>query len=539
MGTFTDALFSHLGQRYASVDESSVEDTACADAMVASLTPYQQYAWRDPCQQLAVICPRRAGKSHLAMVMAFDKCLRKTNARVVVVTLTLKHAKNIYWYDMHAFADKFGIQGARFYQNELRIIFRNGSQLMLIGAESRAEIEKLRGGQYDLVVVDECKSYPDYILSELIYEVIFPALADRSGRIMLIGTPGSVLRGLFFETTYPGWTSEDTGRPRSRSFHKPEQFWLDNPDNNTYWSRHSWTVQDNVAMPHLWDEMLKRKELAGWADDEPIWLREALGMWVASDNAFVYAYPNLAGDQATRQQLHWHPNFKTGNQFGLPVGERWRYLLGVDLGYRDHTALAVGAYNPHDGVLHHVWEHSEAGMDTYRVIDLILEANERFGGFGAIVMDVSAGGKQLIETLNKHHGLSIKDAEKQHKFDFIELQNADTRAGRIKYMANSELTQQMSLLQYDLSRGQEFSNVARKGKLAENPSQANDLCDAWLYLWRYSYHHWQSSRIAVVEPGSPEHWAQVRRNDIESLLRQRRQAQTGNPNDPLRDRYLS
>lgn len=536
--SFDDPLFNKLSKTFFAQEADNTEDLACADAIRGSVFSQQLAVIQDPCRNKAVLCPRRSGKSHCAMSYSFDTCLRKPNARVVIVTLTLKHAKNVYWYEMQAFVKKFGIQSVTFLQNELRIIFRNGSQLWLIGAESRAEIEKLRGGQYDLVIIDECKSYARYILNELVYEVIFPALADRLGTIMMIGTPGNILSGLFFETTYPGWTDEND-ELRSRDYYKPEEAWGDTPPTE-YWSRHYWNVAQNVAMPHIWADMLQKKKLAKWTDDEPIWLREGMGQWAASASAFVYAYAGLFGDPHTRDLVTWTPDWINGNIHGLDPGEEWRYILGIDLGYNDHTALVVGAYNVHEGVLYFVWESHSPELDVFDAISRIQEASDRFGGFDAIVMDVAAGGKMFIETMNKRFGMAIKPAEKLHKFDFIEFMNADFRAGRCKIPAKTDLSFQMSTLQFDLSRGK-FEDLARQGKLKENPSEPNDLCDAALYAWRYSYHFWRDDRPEdVIIPGSAEYYERLRRDGIQFMLRERELAASEkNPHDPLKGYYVN
>src|SRR5688572_28503855 len=282
IGSFDDMFFSGLAADQGNLAATRADDVVIADAIRGSLSPKQLNLLADKCRYKAALRPRRAGKSYVAMSYGFDVCLRKPGARVVIVTLTLKHAKNVYWFDMATFAHKFGVQGAKFFQNELRIIFRNSSQLWLIVTESRAEIEKLRGGKYDLIVIDECKSYSAYILRELIIEVVEPALVDRRGTILLIGTPGNIMKGPFFETTYPGYSVEGRDKKHkliSRDFYEPEPFWTEHPGRRYYWSRHHWTVQDNTAMPHLWEEDLAIKERNGWSDDEPIWRREYLAEW--------------------------------------------------------------------------------------------------------------------------------------------------------------------------------------------------------------------------------------------------------------------
>lgn len=542
--SFDDMFFSGLAADQGALENTRGEDRAIADSIRASLNPVQLNLLEDPCRRKSALCPRRSGKSHAAMSYAFDTCLRKVGARVVVVTLTLKHAKNVYWFDMQKFANRFGVQGAKFYQNELRIIFRNSSQLWLIGAESRAEIEKLRGGQYDLVIIDECKSYPPAILHELVFEVVMQALADRRGTVLMIGTPGNITKGsIFFETTYPGYSFVGKDKKEhliSRDFYAPEPYWTGRRP--LYWSRHHWTVQDNLALDHLWDEMLEMKALNHWADDEPIWRREALGEWVNSVGAFVYAYANMAGTAEAEEAL-WRPNFLLGNKFGLmPRDAEWRYLLGIDLGFDDHFAMVVGAYNPTDGVLYHVWEYHEPRLDVYDAVSRIDEAIERFGGFDAIVADTGGLGKMIVETLNKRHGYAIKPAEKTQKFDHIELLNADIRSGRTKIMPDSDLAMQMAMLQYDLSKGAK-EDLARVGRLREHPGMPNDLCDAFLYMWRYSFHYWQDARPSFAPVGSAEWQRDIEKRAMELMVQQRsaeaqNQIIAGWVNiDPLREYY--
>lgn len=532
VSSFDDLFFSGLAADQGMLENTRSDDRAVADAIKASLNPVQLDLIDDPCRRKSALCPRRSGKSHAAMAYAFDTCLRKTGAIVVIVTLTLKHAKNIYWFDMQGFANKYGVQGAKFYQNELRVMFRNGSQLMLIGAESRAEIEKLRGGKYDLVIIDECKSYPPYILHELVFEVVMQALTDRRGTILLIGTPGTIRKGVFFETTYPGYAVEEKlpgGKKRTRliarDYYNPEPYWLERPGNKLYWSRHHWTVQDNKAQDHLWAEMLELKALNGWSDDEPIWRREALGEWVNSTGAFVYAYANVAGTELA-EEVHWTPNWALGNRFGLmPRETEWRYLLGIDLGFDDHFAMVVGAYNPHDGVLYYIWEYHEPRLDVYDAVARIDEAIDRYGGFDAIVADTGGLGKMIVETLNKRHGFAIKPAEKTFKMDHIELFNADVRAGRVKMLANMDLATQMAMLQYDLSKGSK-EDLARTGRLKEHPGMPNDLCDAALYLWRYSFHYYKDERPTLAPVGSTEWQRDIEKRAMEMLVRRRDEGET-------------
>lgn len=531
---FESAVFGRLGEQFGFAETNKNELRAIADAIRDSLFTQQRALIEDPYRTKAALCPRRAGKSFVAASYAFDVCLRKPNARVMIISLSHKVGKKLYWTGGDAviplLVSQFGVPVKPF-QNELRLQFSNGSNLWLVGADKRDSIEDLRGDQYDLVIVDEAKSYPKFLLDELLDQVIEPALRDRLGTMLLIGTPGSDFSGAFFEATYPGHASEKrvknkrVQKPTSRNYLEPEPFWLENPAAKPEWSRHSWTVLDNVAKPHLWQEALDKKELKGWADDEPIWLRESLGQWVRGSNEFVYEYANLAGTDPER--VHWRPDFVNGNEHGLPKDTEWRYLLGVDTGFVDAFAMVVGAYNPHDGILYHVWDWHSSHLDPIAQAERIEKAIAKFGKFHAIVVDPGAGGAPLIDMLNRRMGIAARTAEKSERRAYQEFLNADFRAGKVKIRNStprSDLATQLATLQFDMSSGMSTEELARREKLTENKSQANDLCDAFLYMWRWSYHYYTRDRAVTHEYGSAA-WYRARETAAMAAMVKQRDSQ--------------
>lgn len=522
-----DAIVTEHGTR----KSSEAADLAIADSIRASLTAKQAQVLDDPHRRKAVLCPRRAGKSWTAMSYAFDTALRRPLSRVVIVCLTLKSAKQIYWQgasSLLVFAKKFGIR-LEPHLTDVRVTLANGSIISFIGAETKAEIEKLRGGSYDLVVIDECKSYPGGILDELIKDVLVPALRDRKGTLLLIGTPGSILAGPFYEATCPG-VRNPKGRLFSRFFESPEAEWVENPPQRAvYWSRHAWTVQDNTAVPHLWEEALEEKAFYGWDDDHPSWLRESMGQWVASSDAFVYAYATLR--TTSPQKVHWVPERTPENPAGLPAGhDDWRFILGIDLGFEDDTALVVGAYSPTSGVLYHVWDYKSPHMLPEQLTDWIRRVIDRFGMPDAIVADMGHGGsKMLVEGINARYGILIQPAERRDKYDHIEFVNNDFHSGRIKILENSDLALELSMLQWDLTHADK-STLAKQGKLKEHYDLANHLADAFLYLHRFSNHFWGAPRTRQLVRNTPEYWDSAEDEWMKEYIRKR-----DNPTDPLLD----
>lgn len=137
-----------------------------------------------------VVCHRRFGKT----VMAINHLLRdailsdKTNPRYAYLAPTYRQAKNVAWDYLKQFAGT--IPMVRFHETELRCDLPNGARIQLLGAENP---DSLRGIYLDGAVLDEMADMPE----SLFPEVIRPALSDRKGWALFIGTPKG--HNAFFE----------------------------------------------------------------------------------------------------------------------------------------------------------------------------------------------------------------------------------------------------------------------------------------------------------------------------------------------------
>jgi hypothetical protein len=80
--------------------------------------------------------------------------------------------------------------GASVHESELRVDYINGGQVRLYGADNP---DALRGIYLDGIVLDEYADMDPRVWSE----IIRPALADRAGWAVFIGTPKG--RNAFFE----------------------------------------------------------------------------------------------------------------------------------------------------------------------------------------------------------------------------------------------------------------------------------------------------------------------------------------------------
>jgi hypothetical protein len=129
-----------------------------------------------------VVAHRRAGKTVAAIYDLVDAALRckLPDGRYAYVAPYYAQAKDAAWtYLKRAVAP---IPGASINESELRVDLPNGSRIRLYGADN---YDRLRGIYLDGVVLDEYADMAPAAWSE----VIRPALADRKGWAVFIGTP--------------------------------------------------------------------------------------------------------------------------------------------------------------------------------------------------------------------------------------------------------------------------------------------------------------------------------------------------------------
>lgn len=530
-------FFKKLASRAEGQEDSHRRWAARAEAIYQGCTPAQRRlldSAKAGYQYLSLRCPRRSGKSHGMTSLALWWGETHPDSRILIISLTLKSTKENFWsgapggiikqnhvYDLNL----------KFNHTDTVWVHENGSRGRLAGAETVADIERLRGAaaEADIAIVDECKSFAPELLNELIRDVLEPGLMTRDGILVLGGTPGSIPVGTFYEATDArsrndggGITCIPVGEEEG-----PAYSGLSDSDRANLWRLHTWTIQDNTAAPRQWARALGNKKRQGWPDDHPTWRREYLGEWVTDATDLVYSW---AGHKAKGDEyVTWRPQKTKENPSGLPLDQGpWRFVLGIDLGYVDESALVLCAYSESLKELRHVYDYKAPGMTVDDFFEEVFTVIERYGRPDAIVADTAGGGsKMLVETLNQRYGLGIEPAKKTEKQDHIELVNSDFAAGRIKIIPGSDLAHELSGLQWDLSRESKMV-LARTGRLREDPACPNHLCDALLYLYRYSYHFWSSAPEPGLTPYSKPWWAEFEAKQLETALRRRREGR----NDP-------
>lgn len=132
-----------------------------------------------------IVAHRRAGKTVACIQKLVMAALQsdKKRPRFAYIAPLLKQAKAVAWDYLRDYASK--IPGAAINISELRADFPNGSQIRLYGADNP---DSLRGIYVDGVVLDEAADMSPRIFPE----ILRPALADRGGWCVWIGTPKGV-----------------------------------------------------------------------------------------------------------------------------------------------------------------------------------------------------------------------------------------------------------------------------------------------------------------------------------------------------------
>lgn len=374
---------------------------------------------------------------------------------VLYITLSRKNAKRLVWPEFKKLNTKFDLRG-EVNESDLSIHFPNNSWLYLLGASDRTSIEDFRGMPVKKAYLDESQSFPSYI-EQLIDDVLGPALMDHNGQLILIGTPGPIPNGYFYDLT-----------------------------KNEAWSHHAWSFFDNPKLPFLskgltHEDMLQRElTRRGVKATDPSIQREWFGKWVVDENSLVYKYNSEVNDYGS-----------------LPSGE-WVYILGVDLGFNDSDALAVLAYSSQHPDTYLVEEVTTAGQDITALRNQI-EALQGKYEISRIVVDTGGLGKKIAEEISKRYNIPMVAAEKQRKNEYIELMNDALRTGRLRVKKGSRFAHDAMKVEWDHDKSTPDKKVI-------SSRFHSDICEAVLYAWRDSYSYTYQRSEPVAEYGT-EAWS--------------------------------
>ena len=416
----------------------------------------------------AVIGTRRSGKSIALVLLLLKTAWENPNTACLYIALTRDNAKKAIWAaGFKWYARQHPELNLDFNETELSVRLPNGSIIYLMGAESSSAVaERLRGGKFPLIVVDEAATFGPRLRS-LYFDILKPATMDYLGTIALSGTPGFIKVGLFYDIT----KDDTTVRP------SPGRWVAIDSETGSEWSVHRWGAAQNPytadqAQTEI-DEMIRNNPRI---IETPGYIREWKGCWVKDDDHFVYRFDidHNGMKQPLNQVLRAH------------------YILGIDLGFNDPCAFVVGCWLDHDPHLYILEAYKQTGMIVPDMEKHIKAYRYRFE---TIIVD--GANKQAVEDLRRRMNTPLQIAEKMDKAIHIEMMNSDFVTGIIQVDAPAckPLIEEYETLIWDPKETE---------KRIEMPGLDNHATDAALYLWRRARNYIQKPIIPKPLPGTQQ-----------------------------------
>ena len=412
----------------------------------------------DPSPFKVAVCSRRAGKTVSCAAHLIHTCINQSRISCLYITLSRNNAKKIIWKELISINEQFKLLGVP-NEVELSMTFPNGSMIYLSGAKDQSEIEKFRGLSLKLVYIDECQSFREYI-KDLIDDIIGPALMDYAGSLCLIGTPGAVPAGYFHDCAVK----------------------------NEMWAKHSWTFWDN---PHIetksgkthqfiLDRELKRR---GVPITEPSIQREWFGKWVLDLNSLLIQYKE-----------------SINNYTSLPTNNKYNYILGIDVGFKDADALCILAWSEKDQFTYLIEEVVTAKQGITELVEQAQLLMKKYDVY-KIVMDMGGLGKKIGEEMIRRHHIPVEAAEKSRKIENIALLNDALRRGHFKAKPDSQFVQDSYLVEIDRDK-----STPERIKVSDRFH--SDIVDAVLYAFKLSPAYSYSIPEAAKPKWGSKEWAE-------------------------------
>lgn len=435
-----------------------------------------------------------SGKSEGAKKEMLATALDVPHANVLYGTFTRDKAKAICWSALIRALIEKGLkrierghvfeEDGDFKTDEqlLEIYFKNGSRIKLTGFDSsESEIDKVLGEPYDLVIIDEVQSFKGNV-SDLVYKRLLITVGERYGRIKMIGTPGDVKLGFFYDVNC-------TDKPQKLK-----------------WSLFKWSWKDNIAvsthektkgirMCDIFNNMLAQilSENPSFVNT-PEYYQEWLGEYFIDFENLVYRFDPLK------------------NVYNN-VPKITDTILGVDLGYNDESAMIVFGWSADDPNLYQIDEFYEKHCDLDRIAEQIIYFRNKYP---IIDIVVDSQNKQGIQTIENRYNIGMIAADKMGKFEHIRLMNTDLGRSRIKFLEDSVWIQEASKLKKKTK-----AKDGENGKVFEDDKAPNHACDAALYAYLRCRHYWYVEKEIIID----ERTRLQKQNDLDRQKRFEKQSE--------------
>lgn len=483
--------------------------------------PEERAFFDDPALLGAALCSRRAGKTRGIVKDLLRDALATPGYQALYLNTSRGEAERLVWHGgrgdgIATLVEKLKLN-VRLNASKLTAYFPDTEAWIHIrGADDDAELRKALGTPYNKVYWDEAQKMPPK-LAPSIREVFLPSMLDFRGQFRMTGTPVRNMSGMFWDVTRP---EKEKRLPRWSVHHwtlQANPYWGRAKGNMVVWGHRDEVVSGPHEAGHLQAAVagarekmgtLAMQDLFGGPEvapiDSPIMQREAFGRWVREDAAYVYAVHKVP-----HEKLLYAPHRTREDGFpDIPAALRdlpwdWRqglFALGVDIGYYpDPFAFVLWGWHGHDAKLYEVasWKKTHLTSDEQNAA---LKAVREHLAIGIMVADAGGSVKPTIQGWSKEwverYQQPIIEAQKAHKYPAIDIMNADIMRANVQFRENGPLFEEMSQLQW-------ATIVSATGRQVEDPTLANDACDAGLYGHRHSYSFRWRPEDKAPTPGSP------------------------------------
>jgi hypothetical protein len=470
----------------------------------------RQISWQrdfvlDAHPRIALFGERRGAKTTAFGIKQVHRRLLMPNSKGVYVGLTNESAARVYADEvLDRIRRAFGVPATILAGGE-EMRFENGGIIYIIGLDAtKKQKERVRGIKASDIVIDEMQSYTQDV-GAIIRDILGPAAADTQAPMMIGGTAGDAFEHSFwYQLTKENACDTPKGTPSAQH---PEWVvyrckWSENTAIDEITGRR---VCDNVR---AWQEEQTRKHPGIERTDS--WRREWNAEWVILSSSLIYRFGkcNLLGHGECVE-------VDTGVSIAKPTDAFLSsavYVLGIDLGYNDPTALVVCAYNTaFSNKLYVVETFQKSGMLVADVHLKLQELQQRYD-FTYMVGDSSS--LQVFESLRQTHGHNIEKANRQGKLSHQLMVNSDLQTRVVVVMpGNDELVRQLSVCRWE-------AKALEAGKYVEDPADENHLADAFLYAHTFSRSLWYEAPTPKRDMSNEERVTKLTKRLIESHHRE-------------------
>jgi hypothetical protein len=425
----------------------------------AKLSAKQLALRLDQAKDIVTVCTRQSGKTSDILLEALERTAYKPTAIVYAVLPTRERARDTLWDRWKALVAPLGCDDDSHNETRLETRIPGGGIVRFVGAPDIKRADRIRGQVLDALLIDEASNFPEHVLKYLVEDCAIAALGVKKGVLRIYATPGPQPEGYLYRL----YTDKQFG-----------------------FSRHFLTLFDNPA----WDDpagyLAKIKRTFGYKDDDPTFLREWMGQWVADLEMRVYRLTdaNLEDEVCT--------------DFDYTV-------LAVDLGATDESAIAVLGWKAGSKVLRQLHDEADDELDLTSVAERVKALQEKYRPIASMV---DGAAKQSVLELQNRHGIALEATPKApgYKVRAVNQWNADAKRGFIKVPKDMEVGKQMRALQWKKqARG-----------VIENPGQPNDRCDAHLYAYLKAVHFLELDAPPPLVEGSEAWWREEARKAREA-----------------------